>query len=101
MLTLLLAAYLLLPRNKVVDASNMDQPPAQEMSRAPQPPAVNQLTPMNSLPLSDLQPDMVDRVEQDALVFKDGTKRQVTPSELSQLPGNLRILLEYNRHDGP
>ena len=104
---LLLAGFQLQPKRKVVDASRMgmEQPPAQEMTRAPQPPppsALPQQTPMNALPLSEISSSMVDRLEGGSiptLVFSDGTKRQLSPSEVSQLPGNLRILLEYNRNE--
>lgn len=108
-LLVIFALLLFLPRKGPVNASQLDQPTAQEMSRAPQPsaPSTNspalpqtQAAPMNLVSLNEITPDMVLQVQggnRPAIEFQDGTKRSLAPSEVQQLPGEIRIRMEYSR----
>ena len=109
-LLVIFALVLFLPRRGVVDASQLDQPTAQEMSRAPQSaaPVKNSsevvqsptASPMNLVTLNEITPDMVLQVQggnNPMIEFRDGTRRSLVPSEVQQLPGEIRIRLEYSR----
>lgn len=103
---LMLTVSFFFPRKGVLNAAQLDQPTAQEMSRAPQPVTPQGATPvptqtaMSIVPLNEITPDMVTEVRGGnipTIEFRDGTKRSLAPSEVEQLPGEIRIRLEYSR----
>jgi hypothetical protein len=56
---------------------------------------------MSGLALEDIRPEMVNLITQEngrwVLIFQDGSKREVYPFEIGQLPEQLRFQMEYKR----
>lgn len=57
--------------------------------------------PMGSLPLEEIRPEMVSFITQQngrwVLNFQDGSKREVYPFEINQLPEQLQFQMNYER----